>query len=89
MLRRLEPVRRPHRLSEDRDLEHVRLPKHPSSFSGIFEAGSEEGLRATWAVLHQDRVVAERDGQDMGDRAEDGQLLLAEEVDRAGNCGQL
>jgi len=33
---------------------------------GIFEAGGEEGLCAIRAVLHQDRVVAQRDGQDVG-----------------------
>jgi hypothetical protein len=35
------------------------------------------------AVLHQDCVIAQRDGQDVGDGAEDGQLFFAEEVDRA------
>jgi hypothetical protein len=40
-------------------------------------------LCAIRTVLHQDRVVAERDGKDVGDGAEYRQLLFAEEVDRA------
>jgi hypothetical protein len=88
-LRRLEAIRRPHRLPKDRDLEHVRLPKHPGGFGGIFQAGGEERLRATGAVFHQDRIVTERDGKDVDDRAEDGQLLFTEEIDRTGSCGQL
>jgi hypothetical protein len=89
ILRRLESVRRPHRLPENRDLEHVRLPKHPSSLDGVFQPGREERLGAIRAVFHQDRIVTEGDSQDVRNRAENWQHLFAEEIDCSGNCDQL
>lgn len=46
-------------------------------------------MRAAWAVLHQDRIVTECDGQDVGDRVEGGQPLFPEEIDRTETRSQL
>src|SRR5271156_2140385 len=56
---------------------------HPRCLRGVFQVRGEEGLRACGAVVHQNRVVSERDGHDVSDRTEDRELFLAEEVDRA------
>jgi hypothetical protein len=46
VLRSLEPVRRPHSLPENQDFEHMWLPEHSGSLSGVLEAGSKKWLRA-------------------------------------------
>jgi hypothetical protein len=56
---------------------------HPRCLHRISEVGGEEGLRAVWTVVNLNRVVSQRDSHDVGDRAENRELLFAKEVDCA------
>jgi hypothetical protein len=79
----LKPVCCPNGLLKYQGLELRWLPKHPRCLYGIFEVRCEEGLRTSWAVANLERVIPERDGQDVGDGAEDWGLFFAEEIDGA------
>ena len=49
----------------------MQLPNHPGGHGEVLEVGSEERPRTFQAIIHQERVVTEHDGQDVRDKAED------------------
>ena len=60
---------------------------HPNCLHGVFQVCGEERFRACGAVVHLNRVVSERDGQDVSDQTEDRELFLAKEVGRTVRYG--
>jgi len=60
---------------------------HPNCLLKVFQVRGEERFRACGAVVHLNRVVSERDSQDVSDWIEDKELFLAKEVSRTMRYG--
>ena len=84
---RLDPAGRgPDGPAEDRSLEPFGLPVHLHRHHPLTpQVRREEGLGRCVAV-DEDRVIADRTGQDVGDRTEDGERVLPEQEGRAASA---
>jgi hypothetical protein len=78
MLRCCKTIRCPHCLSEDGSLELVWLLMHQHCFGGVLQVGRKEGLGVS-ITIHLNRIVLDRNSQDMANRAENWKLFLIEE----------